>query len=269
MAAVRRGGKFINCCARSGHARKGRVLFIELVEAAIARCQAVCGGVERLGLIERVDRSVLWTVIGLLRRHPHVSLGCNVSAQSLKHGRWWHGFFDALQERPDLACRLIIEVTRTSAITEDADAIDILQGLQALGCKIAISDMGLGYNTLDFVITSHPDYIKIDRGRLGAISGETPESSLRLFGNLVRLCADLTPCVVATGIEVERARTEAVATGVHALQGYLFGRPNVLPSWMGEVAVVRDAFEPDRSLNSAAATRDAQRKIFLASTRNE
>jgi EAL domain-containing protein (putative c-di-GMP-specific phosphodiesterase class I) len=225
--------------------------------------------VERLGLIERIDRSVLWTVIGLLRRHPHVSLGCNVSAQSLKHGRWWHRFCDALQERPDLACRLIIEVTRTSAITEDADAIDILQGLQALGCKIAISDMGLGYNTLDFVITSHPDFIKIDRGRLGAIAGETPESSLRLFGNLVRLCADLTPCVVATGIEVERARTEAVATGVHALQGYLFGRPNVLPSWVGEAAVVRDAFEPDRSLSSPAATREAQRNIFLASTRTE
>src|SRR5690606_26606041 len=117
-------------------------------------------------LVSRLDRSVIWTVLDLLEEQRELRLACNISAQSLRFDCWWRVLFNTLRERRSAASRLIIEVTETSAITQDEEALTLLRTLKILGCKIAIDDMGSGYSTLDFVVRSRPDFVKIDKAYL-------------------------------------------------------------------------------------------------------
>src|SRR5690606_32963431 len=102
---------------------------------------------------------------------PEISLGCNISAQSLQFDCWWRLIFEVLQAQPSVASRLVIEITETSAISQDDEAIALLQTLKILGCKIAVDDMGSGYSTLDFVVRSRPDFVKIDKAYLDPTLG--------------------------------------------------------------------------------------------------
>ncbi len=206
-------------------------------------CAISIAALERLGLVGRIDRSILWSTFDVLVKHPEISLGCNISAQSLQFDCWWRLIFEELSAQPGVASRLVIEITETSAISQDDEAITLLQTLKTLGCKIAVDDMGSGYSTLDFVVRSHPDFVKIDKAYLDPTMSERMSSSQGVLRNLTQLCANLSPCVITEGIESERDLTEAVEAGAHALQGYLLGRPYVVPYWLNGPIVVRDAFE--------------------------
>lgn len=222
--------------------------------SGLSTCAPHIAALERLGLVGRLDRSVIWTALDLLTGRKELQLGCNISAQSLKFDCWWRVLFKALQERPSAASRLIIEVTETSAITEDEEALTLLRTLKTLGCKIAIDDMGSGYSTLDFVVRSRPDFVKIDKAYLPSAATVGSEIPASLFRNLVQLCAGIAPCVITEGVESDRDRSEAINAGSHGLQGYLFGLPSVLPPWLGELTIVRDAFEPEHPSHSQPTT---------------
>jgi len=206
-------------------------------------CAISITALERLGLVGRIDRSILWSTFDVLAKHPEISLGCNISAQSLQFDCWWRLVFEALLAQPGVASRLVIEITETSAISQDDEAIALLQTLKTLGCKIAVDDMGSGYSTLDFVVRSRPDFVKIDKAYLDPAMNERIPSSQSILRNLTQLCANLSPCVITEGIESERDLADAVEAGTHALQGYLLGRPYVVPYWLNGPIVVRDAFE--------------------------
>jgi len=212
--------------------------------AGHSTCTDSIVSLERSGLVSRIDRSVIWTVLALLEEHKGIRVACNISARSLQLGCWWRVLFNALRQRPGVASRLVIEITETSAITHEDEAFIILKALKALGCKIAIDDFGAGYSTLDFVVRLRPDFIKIDKAYLSSAPGVPSSEPASLLRNLVQLCKCICPCVVSEGIESELHRSEAIEAGAQGLQGYLFGMPHVLPYWRKVPVVVRDAFEP-------------------------
>lgn len=108
----------------------------------LTTCANQITAAERLGLVSRLDRSLLWTHVELLKKHPEINLGCNISAQSLKFDCWWRVLFEELCKQPEVAKRLTIEITETSFITENDEAVLLLQTLKLLGCNIAIDGMG-------------------------------------------------------------------------------------------------------------------------------
>ncbi|NGM86584.1 EAL domain-containing protein [Parapusillimonas sp. SGNA-6] len=231
------------------------------VEAGHSTCTSGIVALERLGLVSRIDRSVIWAVLGLLEQHKGIQIACNVSARSLKPDAWWRLLFQALGQRPEAASRLIIELTETSAITQEDEAFAILQTLRGLGCKIAVDDFGAGCSTLDFVVRFRPSFIKIDKTYLPSTPALPSGESSGLLRNLVALCRCLCPCVIAKGIESELHRSEAIEAGAQGLQGYLFGMPHVLPYWLREPVVVRDAFEPGHPSHTQSETVVAHVKV--------
>src|SRR5690606_38306586 len=52
-------------------------------------CALVVQAIERLHVTERLDASVLWSVVQVLERYPDVHLACNISPLSLQQGPWW------------------------------------------------------------------------------------------------------------------------------------------------------------------------------------
>ncbi len=204
---------------------------------------------ERLGLASRLDRSVLWTVIGTLQAHEGQSLGCNVSASSFVDEAWWDGLFSYLEDRPGVAQRLVVEITETSSFPCEKSAFALVRHLQLLGVRVALDDIVPGRGCLDILTKLHANIIKLDKSVLGRTADGRP--SLRMLQGLVRLCADRSACVVVEGIETAEDQMAAQRAGAHGVQGFHIARPMLQPHGLfGETVRVDDVLQPTEAVAS-------------------
>ncbi|AYR21874.1 EAL domain-containing protein [Alcaligenes faecalis] len=212
-------------------------------EALIRHCSGAdyslpeaIAALERLGLISRLDRSVLGSVVKLLNTQATLCLGANLSAGSLQDDLWWQDLFSYLDSRPDVAQRLILEVTETGTIAHKPTALRLIAQLQNLGVRIALDDTGSGNSTLAFLAQTHADIIKIDRSIL--LRARSPGQPAHLLRNLVNVCADYCPYVVIEGVEDETDLEFVRQSGAHGVQGYLLALPTLTPSWWDSPALI-------------------------------
>lgn len=212
-------------------------------EALIRHCRGAdyslpeaIAALERLGLISRLDRSVLGCVVKLLSTQATLCLGANLSAGSLQDDLWWQDLFSYLDSRPDIAQRLILEVTETGTIAHKPTALRLIAQLQNLGVRIALDDTGSGNSTLSFLAQTHADIIKIDRSIL--LRARSPGQPAHLLRNLVNVCADYCPYVVIEGVEDETDLEFVRQSGAHGAQGYLLALPTLTPSWWDSPALI-------------------------------
>jgi EAL domain-containing protein (putative c-di-GMP-specific phosphodiesterase class I) len=177
---------------------------------------------ERLGMMQCLDRHVVALVIDLLQAQPHLYLGANISAQSAAEDEWWESTFLQLSTMPDVARRLVIEITETAPLDVAAGRA-FVKRLQQLGCRISIDDFGTGFGIETGVQIGAADVVKI-AGQLIAGDGDRQASRERI-AHFVSLARDIAPCVVLEGIESAHALEAAREAGVDCVQGYYVGRP--------------------------------------------
>lgn len=179
---------------------------------------------ERLGLVRSLDRSVVSTVLDRLEADSARRLGCNISAASLRLDRWWGTLLRRLQARPDVATRLTLEVTETMPVT-DRDAASVFLGrLKALGCRIALDDVGSGHSNLDLAREIRPDVIKVDAALLHA--ARSTRQAARVLEKLADCCRTLASHVVIEGVEQAQDLALAQQAGLEWLQGYAIAMPS-------------------------------------------
>jgi two-component system sensor histidine kinase BarA len=119
--------------------------------------------------------------------------------------------------------RLEIEVTETAILSEGEEVRRSMDRLHAMGIKIALDDFGVGYSSLSHLQLYPFDKLKIDRMFVNRCSDDV--QSATLVHALVSIGRALGMKVVAEGVEDEMQRKFLRATGAHAMQGFLFGRP--------------------------------------------
>ena len=119
---------------------------------------------------------------------------------------------------------LCLEITE-SAIMEDPEAAHrILQGLRALGVRLAIDDFGVGYSSLSHLKYLLPvDLIKIDKSFVDGLLDDG--DSRAIITAIVELAHALNVQAVAEGVETEDQAIALRAMGCHTAQGYHFSRP--------------------------------------------
>ncbi|MCX5465984.1 EAL domain-containing protein [Alcaligenes parafaecalis] len=225
-----------------------------------ASCAPVVQAIERLHITERLDASVLWSVLQLLERYPDIHLACNISPLSLQHGPWWRLLIAGLGNVPQLASRLTLEITETARVFDQEAAVKLLCSLRSVGCKVAIDDIGAGFNTLDLARQIRPHVIKIDKSLVNQARHEDGVAALNAW---VQTSCSISQYVIAEGIETELDFQLSVDAGVHAVQGYLIASPCVHPPWEGaEPLFVRDSLNPTHpnfALNSYSLKDQEQR----------
>lgn len=211
----------------------------ELYQEALLRMRApdreVCSAgpaiaaLERLNLVRYLDHCVVNTVLALLAATPALHLGCNISAQSTVEDAWWTGIFERLAAAPELAGRLVIEITESARVPDAAAGLAFVRRLQAFGCRVAIDDFGSGFLPLDFVVRARPDIIKISGDYLRR--GREHDTDRAVFRSLLQLGASIATDVVAEGVETH-ADFQSIGNGRNAwAQGWFVGRPTLLPAW--------------------------------------
>jgi len=196
---------------------------------------------ERLGLCRVFDRNVVRSITQQLRERPDATLGCNISGQSVVRDFWWATILADLEANPEIARRLVVEITETALPESTIGAVNFVQALRRTGCRVAIDDFGAGFSSISFAREAKADIIKIDGSyvrRRGVVPGADG-----LLAHLVALAKDLSSSVVIEGIENEDDLRAAAEAGGDWLQGYFFRISTAQPVSVPPVLSLGRAYE--------------------------
>jgi diguanylate cyclase (GGDEF)-like protein len=185
--------------------------------------------IERLGFVRTIDRYVLERAVREASAHPAIVLGFNISGVTATDRGWLRAATRLLRDRPEVASRLVVEITETAALGEIGECARFVEALRALGCRVAIDDFGVGFTSLGHLQMLAADTVKID-GSFVRDLADKPENQVFLR-HLVGIAHGLGFATVAEGVESERQAAILRREGVKLLQGYYFARPTIAAPW--------------------------------------
>jgi EAL domain-containing protein (putative c-di-GMP-specific phosphodiesterase class I)/FixJ family two-component response regulator len=177
----------------------------------------------RFGLYYELEMIVWRKAIEIARRnfdHEHLFLNC--SPYLIESDRF-ENVKAMFQDFNMGATNVFLELTERSAIGEHQLFFDRLSRYRQYGFKIAIDDVGAGYATLEAIIKTRPEIVKIDRKIVTGL-GEDPfkKSIVKL---IIAFCRENAIICIAEGIETKEDFQTLVELGVQAGQGYFLYKP--------------------------------------------
>jgi EAL domain-containing protein (putative c-di-GMP-specific phosphodiesterase class I)/GGDEF domain-containing protein len=187
---------------------------------------------ERMGLINLIDEQVLDMVIAELARAPELVLAFNVSNLTTSNRQWLAQLKQRLREHPDVAERLIVEITETAVHRDLKKTAYFVAAVQSMGAQVALDDFGSGYTSFRQLKSLSVDMVKID----GVFVRDLVDNNdNRLF---VKTMLDFTNGfglkAVAEFVETGEIAKMLMELGVEYMQGYYFGKPENHRSWLKE-----------------------------------
>jgi EAL domain-containing protein (putative c-di-GMP-specific phosphodiesterase class I) len=185
---------------------------------------------ERMGLIDVIDTLVMGLIVDELRGSPDVTLAFNVSNMTTENGVWLDNFRQKLKETPEIAPRIIVEITETAAQRDLRSAAFFVASLQELGCQVALDDFGSGYTSFRQLKALSVDMVKID----GVFVKDLAQSADNQFfvKTLMDFAQGFGLKTVAEFVETGEVAKTLMGMGVDYLQGYYFGKPENHRSWL-------------------------------------
>lgn len=121
------------------------------------------------------------------------------------------------------ANRVVLEITERSDVLKMAGWQSTIAYLKGRGFRIAVDDVGAGYNSLAVLAELRPAFIKVDMSITRHI--ERDEGRQRVLEMLWRYARGTNTQLIAEGIETAEEADTVRRIGADLLQGYLFGRP--------------------------------------------
>jgi diguanylate cyclase (GGDEF)-like protein len=116
-----------------------------------------------------------------------------------------------------------IEVEITEGLVGGDDLTALVDGLAALGVRVAIDDFGSGSSLLAHLQQLPLHTLKLDRSLLRMGQGASADSSV--VGAVIGMAHSCGMAVVAVGVENPAQAGRLRRAGCDAAQGFLFGRP--------------------------------------------
>ena len=173
------------------------------------------------GLAEACSQIRAWT-----RENPEnqsLRVCVNLSARQFSRQGLTDHVESLLMQSGASSSQLGLEMTESSLIPNMGTAIEVLEGLRALGVSISMDDFGTGYSSLSYLHSFPIDVLKIDRSFVGRMTDG--DQSLQIVRTIIELARVLNIDVVAEGIETGEQYRLLCELGCRFGQGYLFARP--------------------------------------------
>ena len=174
---------------------------------------------EEVGLIHMLDRRALDLAAAHLASLPEARVAVNVSAATTADESWLEALSSWLAMRPDLADRLMVEVTETAAIADLGVTAAFVTELHARGVKVAIDDFGAGHTSFRALRELAVDLVKIDGTFVRDLQND-PRSGAFVRA-LLALARELGFETVAEQVETRAAAEMLTEWGATYLQGEL------------------------------------------------
>ncbi len=185
--------------------------------------------IERNSLGRMVDCCALQAGMAELTGQPWLRLSINASPLSIVDPLWQATLRYGLEDDPTLAERLIVEVTETSEISDMAQFAQDVNAARRQGVSFALDDFGAGYTSFRILKEVRFDIVKIDGQFIRDINNDRDNRALTRA--LVDIAGHFEMLVVAEAVEKQEEMACLRDLNVDCLQGYLFGRPEVMPIW--------------------------------------
>jgi EAL domain-containing protein (putative c-di-GMP-specific phosphodiesterase class I) len=112
--------------------------------------------------------------IEALRLNPEVRLGCDISIDSAVIDGHWASINVQLQRSPELASRLVLEITGSAAPPNFEAACQFVHYVHSLGCAVAFDDVvaGAGSTGLTPLIERSANSARIQAGYVRRASSD-------------------------------------------------------------------------------------------------
>ena len=161
-----------------------------------------------------------------LEADSNIRISLNMSARSIGYRRWMETLDKGLRAKPEIAERLILEITENSAMQMPELVISFMQDLQQRGIAFALDDFGAGHTAFRYLRQFYFDALKIDGQFINGVA-HNPDNQV-LTAALVSLAKHFDMLVVAECVQNHEDAEFLVRAGVDCLQGYLYGAPTFL-----------------------------------------
>ena len=137
-----------------------------------------------------------------------------------------------------LSC-ICFEITESSALQNEQQAIETLTQLRQAGCKIALDDFGTGYASFAYLRTLPLDVLKID----GAFIKDLPhnETDCLIVSSICSVTNDMQLETVAEFAETEAHIEILKGLGITYAQGYAVAKPRSLKSFLKTISDVKES----------------------------
>jgi diguanylate cyclase (GGDEF)-like protein/PAS domain S-box-containing protein len=178
---------------------------------------------EETGLILPLGDWILERALELASRHVGGEIMVNLSARQLAAPGLPDRIRRGLLSHGVPATSIGFEVTETLLMENFEFAVDVINEIRGLGCRIGLDDFGTGYSSFGYLRRLPIDFVKIDRSLTAGI--ETDDRARHIVGAIIDMVSALGHDVVAEGVESEEQATVLTEFGCGFAQGYYFGRP--------------------------------------------
>jgi diguanylate cyclase (GGDEF)-like protein len=185
---------------------------------------------EDSGLIEQVDWLLYERVIDWLRQRDEGYVSINVSPRHLRSDDFAERLLRLLDDAGVPPARLRIEITEVALLDDAPRALRLINILRDRGVLALLDDFGTGFSALSYLHRFPIHAMKIDRSFVSGLDGETHAESLALVRAILALANTLGIDTIGEGIETEHQREILCELGCLYGQGFLYGRPAVIPA---------------------------------------
>ncbi len=234
-------------------------VLIRLIDSdgTVVEPSAFLPAAERFNLISAIDREVIRLAMLALaemrrdrRQLPFISI--NLSPSSLRDRSLLTHIANSLIEFEVPGSQITFELTETAAIFDLDQAQRFFQGLKDLGCRVALDDVGSGFNSFYNLRQLPVDQIKIDGSYVRSVCQNPLD--LAFVESIQRIASILQVQTVAEFVENDEIRATMTSIGVDFLQGYGLHKPEPLD------AAARVPLRPEpiaRAISASEAGQDA------------
>ena len=148
----------------------------------------------------------------------------NISVNAVMNENHQKGVtLDALEKLGVSPERLVIEITELQPIEDHDLFMNAIEYYRSIGFKVALDDLGSGYNGLKIWSEMHPDFVKIDRHFVSDIHLHADKKAF--LKSMLSLANSMGTLVIAEGVETEQELNVLIDLGINYVQGYLFKKP--------------------------------------------
>jgi diguanylate cyclase (GGDEF)-like protein len=198
--------------ARWNHPTRGVLEPLEFIAVA-----------EATGFISDLSTSVMRQALGEAKGWPaDLTIAINVSPVQFRDPLLGQRILQVVTESGFPPGRLEIEITESSLLEDQDQALATVESLKNCGVSISLDDFGTGYASLTQLQSLPFDRIKIDRSFVAALLDDKQSSAI--VSTIAALGKSLHLPVTAEGVESEEVRARLESLGCADGQGWLWGK---------------------------------------------
>ncbi len=135
---------------------------------------------------------------------------------------------------PDVLTNIVVEITEQESVDDE-----VLRTKSKMfknqGALLAIDDFGAGHSNENSLLTNEYDIIKLDMNLIRNIDSDTRRQ--QIVKSIIIFADSHDYKILAEGVETENEVRELRKLGIHYMQGYYFGKPDLEIKGITEKAI--------------------------------